>query len=376
MLPQGRRILVLSNFFSQGHGGTPESVLLLARELAASAIAVDVLCNKGLIRDTQNLQALPAAQAAFSPTPPAFDAYGALFIAGSWNRRAPGLALRAAWKGIPITYAAKGCLCRAEFEKLRDMRRIPYFLLVEWLPMALARRIVFSSQAERQASVVPAIFWHSRARQLEEPFRGSAEGAAAASPSVPTPAVPTLGFLAEISPRKGLFELIAGLGHYLAGHKNPILRLRIAGEVRRGSESYFAACRALADQNGAAAHIEWCGAVRGEERADFYRSLALFMCPSRFESFGLTPLEALWQGIPVCLGPDLGVLEYLRADAPLLRLSSLEKDEIANAIAAVVENAPDWRERGRAWQGRHAMTRGNSEIARDFADILLNAEPA
>lgn len=371
MLPQGRRILVLSNFFSQGHGGTPESVLLLARELAPSAIAVDVLCDKGLVRNAQELQALPSAQTAFSATAPALDAYGALFIAGSWNRRAPWLALRAAWKGIPIAYAAKGCLCKAEFEKLRDMRRIPYFLLVEWLPMALARRIVFSSQAERRTSVVPAILWRRRARRLEEPFRGSAAGAAAAPPSVPT-----LGFLAEISPRKGLYELIAGLGHYLAGHANAAVRLRIAGETRRGSEAYFAACRALAEQNGTAAHIEWCGPLRGQGREDFYRSLDLFLCPSRFESFGLTPLEALWQGIPVCLGPDLGVLEYLRPDAPLLRLSSLGKEEIGHAIAAIVENVQDWRSRGRAWQGRHAMKRDNAEIAADFADILLNAEPA
>jgi glycosyltransferase involved in cell wall biosynthesis len=369
MAPHSRRILVVSNFFSQGYGGTPESVLLLARELAPSGIAVDVFCNKGLVRDAQNFDALPAAD---DPIPffaaPSVRDYAALFIAGSWSRRAPLLALKAVLAGVPITYAAKGCLCRIEFERLRDMRRIPYFLLLEWPLLAFARRIVFSSRVERQAYVVPTWLWRRRAVQLEEPFRGGALGAETA----PAP-IPTLGFLAEISSRKGLLELIDGLGHYLAQHKNAPVRLRIAGQVRRGSQGYLNACRGLAERNGAAAHIEWCEPVRGEARADFYRSLDLFLCPSRFESFGLTPLEALWQGTPVCLGPALGVLEYLSPDAPLLRLASLRKEDIAGAIAAFLDNVRDWRDKRRAWEGRHAMMRSNAEIAQDFARILLDA---
>lgn len=370
MSPPGRRILVLSNFFTQGFGGTPESVLLLARELPASAITVDVFCNMGLLRDVQVLDELPGADdaGAFSKAVPALDCYAAVFVAGSWNMRAPFLVLRAALAGIPVTYAAKGCLCRIEFERLRDVKRIPYFFLVEWLVFALARRIVFSSNAERRASVLPAWLWRRRAVQLEEPFRGGAVGTVAAASTVPT-----LGFLAEISSRKGLFELIEGLGHYLAHHRKLPVRLRIAGEARRGSEAYLESCRKLAVRNGAAACIEWLNPVRGQDRKDFYRSLDLFMCPSRFESFGLTPLEALWQGTPACLGPDLGVLEYLRPETPFLRLPSLRKEDIANAIANFAGNIEDWRDKGRAWQGRHAMTRSNAEIAKDFAHILLDA---
>lgn len=373
-MPQGRRILILSNFFTQGYGGTPESVLLLARELATSGIMVDVLCNKGLLRNVHVLDALPAADdvGVFSKTAPPLGAYAAMFVAGSWNVRAPILVLRAALAGIPITYAAKGNLCRIEFEQLRDARRIPYFFLLEWLVFALARRIVFSSFAEQRNSVLPAWLWKRRAVQLEEPFRGRAAEVCRAAV---TSSVPTLGFLAEISSRKGLFELIEGLGHYLKEYPDAPVQLRIAGQARRGSEVYLGACRRLAIQNGAAAHIEWCGSVRGEERADFYRSLDLFLCPSRFESFGLTPLEALWHGTAVCLSPDLGMLEYVRDDAPLLRLASLGKEDVAHAIAAFVRDVENWRDRGRAWEGRRAMIRSNGEIAADFARILLDADP-
>jgi glycosyltransferase involved in cell wall biosynthesis len=372
-MPGGHRILVLSNFFSEGHGGTPESVLLLAGELAACGVAVDVFCNKGLLRDAQMRDALPAMDdaAAFSSVTPDPGSYAALFIAGSWNRRAPLIALRAALAGLPIVYAAKGCLCRAEFERLRDLRRIPYFLLIEWLPLALAGRIVFSSRAEQEACMLPRWFWRRRAVLLPEPFRGDRLGSAR-----PQAGVLTLGFLAEISPRKGLFELIAGLGQYLAVQRGDAVRLKIAGPVRRGAEAYFEECRALAQSNGAAAHIEWCGPVRGAQRRDFYRSLDLFMCPSRFESFGLTPLEALWQGTAVCVAPAVGLLEYLQPDAPVLRLPALGKEDVAAAITDLVSNREVWCRRGRAWEGRHALTRANGEIANDFSHILLTATPA
>jgi glycosyltransferase involved in cell wall biosynthesis len=370
MASGGRRILILSNFFSEGHGGTPESVLLLAGELAACGFAVDVFCDKGLLRDAQTRDALPAMDdsAAFSSAAPDTVSYAALFIAGSWNKRAPLIALRAALAGVPIVYAAKGCLCRAEFERLRDLRRIPYFLLLEWLPLALAGRIVFSSRAEQKACVLPRWLWQRRAVLLSEPFRGGEPGSA-----TPQAGVLTLGFLAEISPRKGLFELIAGLGQYLAAQQGAAVRLKIAGPVRRGAEAYFEECQALAQSNGAAAHIEWCGPVRGAQRRDFYRSLDLFMCPSRFESFGLTPLEALWQGTAICVAPAVGLLEYIQPDAPVLRLAALGKKDIAGAITDLASNVEAWHRKGRAWEGRHALTRANAEIANDFFQTLLTA---
>lgn len=372
MRPAGIRILVLSNFFTEGHGGTPESVLLLARELAVQNIAVDVFCNKGLTLDAQKRSGLPVAGdgRAFSSEAPNIDSYAALFVAGSWNRRAPFLVLRAVLSGVPVTYAAKGCLCRAEFERLRDMRRIPYFLLIEWLLLAVARRIVFSSYAEQDASMVPRWLWGKKAVALPEPFRGD-DTSGSAPPQNP---VPTLGFLAEISPRKGLLELIEGLGHYLALRPGSRVRLRIAGAVRSGAEGYFEQCRSLAERNGAAANIDWCNSVRGARRRDFYRSIDGFICPSRFESFGLTPLEALWWGVAVCAAPAMGVLEYLHPNAPVLRLPALSKGEIADAIADLADNAAAWRTRGRAWQGRHALMRTNAEIGEDFARVLLLAE--
>lgn len=363
-----RRILILSNFFTEGHGGTPESILLLAGQLTLSGIRCDVLCNKGLCIDAGSRKSLPTTyeKGAFqSQNSLVMADYAAMFIAGSWNRRAPILALRAIISRLPIFYAAKGCLSHIEFSRLRDMRRVPYLFLIEWLLLLVARRIIFTSRVEMATCVIPALLWHSKAVLIPEPFEGG--------PVVPHPSsvMKIFGFLAEISPRKGLLELISGFGAFLRTNPRAPARLRIAGACRSGADAYLAQCQALAKSNGSDGHIEWLEPIRGAERDDFYASLDLFICPSQFESFGLTPLEALWQGTPVCAGPRLGVLEFLDEGVPVLRLKSLSESDIAEGLSAFV-NSTDLRDSAREWAGRSACTPSNSNIATTFSEIFFS----
>src|SRR5450432_1328161 len=99
MPSSGQRILILSSFFTEGHGGTPESVLLLARQLAA----LDLACN-GLCRNVGRLAQLPRAHdGTFAPAGALkLQDYGGVLVAGSWNRRAPRLVLRAWLEGLPV----------------------------------------------------------------------------------------------------------------------------------------------------------------------------------------------------------------------------------------------------------------------------------
>jgi glycosyltransferase involved in cell wall biosynthesis len=359
----GRRVLVLCNHFTEGNGGTPESVLLLARQLDCLGIACDVSCDRGLCRDVGVRHQLPRAgeDNVFEPSIPPPAGYGALFVAGSWNLRSPAMVLRARLAGLPVVYAAKGCLSRIEFTRLRDMRRIPYLLLVEWWLLAAARHIVFTSSIEREACVVPHLLWGRKAVVVPEPFEGSAAVAPAARDGA------TIGFLAEISPRKGLLELIDGFGVFLAKHPDSALRLKIAGMPRAGTQAYMETCKARSIRNGSAHRIEWLGAVRGAARDVFYSGLDLFVCPSRFESFGLTVLEALWQGTPVCSGRCLGVLEFLRREAPVAMMSSLRDADVAQSLAGFLAVQPA----AGAWRGQQAGMQSNRSIAQAFARLFF-----
>lgn len=358
-----RRVLVLSNYFTQGHGGAPESVLLLARQMAPLGIACDVYCAQGLCRDAGRRETLPGPDEAhgFEKSGPSYADYGAILVAGSWNLRAPLAVLRARSAGLPVVYAAKGCLCRVEFTRLRDMRRVPYLLLIELWLLLMARHIVFSSRLERDACVVPAWLWRRKAVTIPEPFEGRAVAEPAARDGV------SIGFLADISARKGLLELIAGFGLFLAQHPGSALRLRIAGQPRAGYRAYWEACKALAMRNGSADRIEWLGLVGRPARDAFYAGLSLFVCPSRFESFGLTVLEALWQGVPVLAGRRLGVLEFLGKDAPVAVMPALGDADIAQALSAFAAAPPA----AGAWRGQPAGTQTNNEIALAFARLFF-----
>src|ERR1019366_7471672 len=96
--------------------------------------------------------------------------YSGLFIAGPWNFQAIGLARRARRAKVPISYAAKGGLSRADFSRLRDIKKIPYFLGIEIFLLWWARAIIFSSAIERDNCVVPRALWGHKQVIVPEPF--------------------------------------------------------------------------------------------------------------------------------------------------------------------------------------------------------------
>ena len=69
-----------------------------------------------------------------------------------------------------------------------------------------------------------------------------------------------------------------------------------------------------------------------------------------------------------------GLLEYLHVRCAVLRICHRSaRRTLQAAITDLVNNREAWREKGRAWEGRHALTRANAEIANDFSHILLTA---
>jgi glycosyltransferase involved in cell wall biosynthesis len=299
-----RSILVVAHRFSLGFGGVPESILLLAKDLATAGVAVDVVCKDGILENVGRLNGLPAGGRR-----PALSellridlrAYRSLFVAGAWNPVALLLGMRARLAGVRLVYSPKGNLAFAEFRRPRDIKKFPYLLTLELLLLALCQRIVFSSKLERDNFILRPLFTRS-AVIIPEPFRGPT---VSDFPSLSSEGPLRFGFLAEIAPRKGLRELVTAFLDWQS-EGEPSAELHIAGEPRPGSERYYEEIRNLAVTIDAA-RIVWRGPLRGAERDQFFDSIDFLVCPTKFESCGFTPGEGLWERKPGMVTAQKGV---------------------------------------------------------------------
>ena len=126
------------------------------------------------------------------------------------------------------------------------------------------------------------------------------------SPPQSRPAMPTLGFLSELSPAHGLDLLVEA---FLLLRRRPgleTLRLRITGGDIRVDTPYLARIHKRLAASGHGDAVDFSDAYRGPARADFLRSLSVMSVPARQpEAFGLFQIEAMACGVPV-VQPAIG----------------------------------------------------------------------
>jgi glycosyltransferase involved in cell wall biosynthesis len=121
---------------------------------------------------------------------------------------------------------------------------------------------------------------------------------------------PYVLFVGTLQPRKGvdtLFETFARV-HRRRGDLN----LVIAGAVGWG----YPAPDVMARQHGVEGAVHHRAGATIEEIADLYRGARLLLFPSRYEGFGLPPLEAMACGTPV-VAADTSSLPEVCGDAAL-----------------------------------------------------------
>jgi glycosyltransferase involved in cell wall biosynthesis len=140
---------------------------------------------------------------------------------------------------------------------------------------------------------------------IEGPATGAARGRAVAGADRYVLAIGTA------EPRKDLPGLVRAFDE--VSTDEPDLTLVVAGPDGWGTE-------ALEDAIAAAAHrdrIRRLGWVSDDDRAALLRGAAAFAYPSRYEGFGLPPLESMLAGTPV-LTTTAGALPEVVGDAALL----------------------------------------------------------
>lgn len=131
-------------------------------------------------------------------------------------------------------------------------------------------------------------------------------------------------YVGSAYPHKGLDDLLEAWKE--VENRYPHVRLKLAGEndvfIRRLRQS----AERLKLRN-----IDWLGYVSDEQLADLYTHASAFVFPSKFEGFGLPPLEALAAGCPVIAARAGAVPEVLGPDGAFF----FEPGSQAGILAAI-----------------------------------------
>lgn len=135
----------------------------------------------------------------------------------------------------------------------------------------------------------------------------------------------------------GRITMQKGPEYFLAAAKRV---LEVMGNVRfimAGSGDMTRRMIELAHQTGIGHKVLFTGFLRGDDVRRVFRMADLYVMPSVSEPFGIAPLEALANDVPVLISKQSGVSEIL---SHALKVDFWDVDEMANKIIAVLRHPP------------------------------------
>jgi glycosyltransferase involved in cell wall biosynthesis len=135
----------------------------------------------------------------------------------------------------------------------------------------------------------------------------------------------------------GRITMQKGPEYFLQAAKRVLDVIENVKFVMAGSGDMMHHAIELAAELGIGNKVLFTGFLRGEDVNKIYKMADLFVMPSVSEPFGLVPLEALDNDVPVIISKQSGVSEVL---THALKVDFWDVDEIANKIIAVLKYPP------------------------------------
>ncbi|HEV3351765.1 MAG TPA: glycosyltransferase family 1 protein [Acidimicrobiales bacterium] len=172
-------------------------------------------------------------------------------------------------------------------------------------------------------------------------------------------------FVGAVSGRKNLSTALRALAAFRSG--GPDVPLVVAGPRGRGADEFDAETRRL----GLESAVRVTGFVSAADLPVLLAAARALVHPSKYEGFGLTPLEAMAAGTPV-LAANTGALPEVVGDAGVL-LPPDDVDAWSKAMTQVHDDDDLRRsmvERGRAWSERFTWERAATETAAVYRACL------
>jgi glycosyltransferase involved in cell wall biosynthesis len=135
----------------------------------------------------------------------------------------------------------------------------------------------------------------------------------------------------------GRITMQKGPEYFIHAAKKVLEQMDNVKFVMAGSGDMMHRSIELAADLGIGSKILFTGFLRGDDVKKIYRMADLFVMPSVSEPFGLVPLEALENDVPVIISKQSGVSEVL---THALKVDFWDIDEMANKIIAVLKYPP------------------------------------
>jgi glycosyltransferase involved in cell wall biosynthesis len=177
-------------------------------------------------------------------------------------------------------------------------------------------------------------------------------------------------FVGTLEPRKNLVRLVEAF-HRRPIRSNPV-RLVLAG----GVGWRYAGLLRRVEELGLRDRVLFPGFVPYDQLPWWYNAAELFVFPSRYEGFGLPPLEAMACGTPVIASTASSLPEVV-GDAGLL-VEPDDVDGLAEAMARLLGDADlraELRTRGLARAATYSWRRTAAETARVYWTVLGTTPP-
>ena len=162
---------------------------------------------------------------------------------------------------------------------------------------------------------------------------------------------------ARIEPLKNQLNLIRGL-------KDSEFELVLAGQPAPHHHAYAYLCRAEAG-----ARVHFAGQLDRAQLIEAYSSSAVSVLPSRFETTGLSTIEAMAAGVPVVCGAGEAVREIFGA-----RAEYCEPENPQSILEAVrrASNKPIELRKADAQWARHAFSA--EKIVRELIELYASIQ--
>lgn len=165
-------------------------------------------------------------------------------------------------------------------------------------------------------------------------------------------------YVGTFYPYKNLELVVEAWPHVLIRH--PKATLRLIGSTPRFNQSL----RETVSRFGVASSVTLPGFVSNEERERAYQNASLFVFPSLSEGFGLPPLEAMAQGLPV-LAANASCMPEVLGDA-----AEFFDPHDAKALAEKINSLLDHPERLAEMQAKGYARLGQFSWAKMAAETL------